>query len=113
MDTETLRQDILDFFETIQKYYGSKTEITQGLFSEPDGLDATLTTWNLAEFELARSAYRTNGGKFMMEGKGAYCEISADRIIGFKKNGRNKFEFVEKYGDTVFRITKIRFHYKY
>jgi hypothetical protein len=27
--------------------------------------------------------------------------------------GRHKFEFIEQYSETVFRITKIRFHYKY
>lgn len=113
MDTATLRQAIIDFFENIQKYYGSKTEITQGLFSDPDNLDAHLTAWNLAEFDLVRSAYRNSGGKFMMEGTGMYFELSAERIIDFRKTGRNKFEFIEQYGETVFRITKINFHYKY
>ncbi|WP_396156991.1 hypothetical protein [Flavobacterium sp.] len=113
MDTEALRQGIIDFFEKIDKYYGSKTEVTQGLFSELDKLDANLTAWNLSEFNLVRSAYRKNGEKFMLEGKGTYYEISADRIIDFQQKGRNKFEFIEQYGETVFRITKIRFHYKY
>lgn len=113
MDTEAFRQGIIDFFENIEKYYGSKTEITQGLFSDFELLDAHLTAWNLSEFELARSAYRNSGDKFMLEGKGTYFEISAERIIDFKQTGRNKFEFIEQYGETVFRITKIRFHYKY
>jgi hypothetical protein len=113
MDTETLRQGIIDFFENIEKYYGSKTEITQGLFSELDSHDAHLTAWNLSEFELVRSAYRNSGAKFMLEGQGTYFEISAERIIDLKKTGRNKFEFIEQYSETVFRITKIRFHYKY
>jgi hypothetical protein len=113
MDTENLRLEIITFFENIEKYYGSKTELTQGLFAEYDNLDANLTAWNLSEFELIRSAYRNNGGKFMLEGKGTYYEISGDRIIDFKKAGRNKFEFIEQYSETVFRITKIRFHYKY
>ena len=113
MDRENLNQEIIAFFEHIEKYYGSKTEITQGLFSGIDNLDANLTAWNLSEFELVRSAYRNNGGKFMLEGKGTYYEISADRISDFKKTGRNKFEFIEQYSETVFRITKIRFHYKY
>lgn len=113
MNTENLRQEIISFFETIEKYYGSKTEITQGLCSGLDNLDANLAAWNLAEFDLLRSAYRNNGGKFMFEGKGTYYEISGDRIIDFRKNGRNKFEFIEQYSETVYRITKIRFHYKY
>ena len=113
MNTESLRQEIIVFFENIEKYYGSKTEITQGLCSELESLDANLTAWNLSEFELVRSAYRNNGGKFMLEGKGTYYEISGDRIINFKKTGRNKFEFIEQYSETVYRITKIRFHYKY
>jgi hypothetical protein len=113
MNTEELRQGIIKFFESITKYYGCKTEITQGLISELDSMDANLTAWNLSEFDLVRSAYRNTGGKFMLEGKGTYYEISAERIIGFKQAGRNKFEFVEQYSETVFRITKIRFHYKY
>lgn len=113
MDTEALRQGIIDFFEKIDKYYGSKTEVTQGLFSKLDDVNAALTTWNLSEFQLIRSAYRNNGGKFMFEGNGNYFEIAAEKLIDFKQPGRNKFEFIEQYGETVFRITKIRFHYKY
>lgn len=113
METASFHEGIIDFFENISKYYGSKTEITQGLFAELNNLDANLTAWNLSEFDLARSAYRNSGDKFMLEGKGTYYEISAERIIDFKKTGRNKFEFIEQYSETVFRITKIRFHYKY
>jgi hypothetical protein len=113
MSSENLNSDVIHFFEEIQKYYGCKTEITQGLFSEIDNLDADLTTWNLSEFELIRSAYRNNGGKFMLEGNGTYFEISGEKIISFKQSGRNKVEFIEQYSETVFRITKIRFHYKY
>ncbi|MGL2966390.1 hypothetical protein [Flavobacterium sp. XGLA_31] len=113
MNTADFRQGIIDYFETIDKYYGSKTEITEGLCTDIDASDANLTTWNLSEFELIRSAYRNKGAKFMMEGPNMYYEISADRIVSFQQNGRNQFEFIEQYGETVFRITKIRFHYKY
>ena len=113
MDAENLRKGIIDFFENIEKYYGCKTEITQGLFSEINNHDADLTTWNLSEFELIQSAYRNSGNKFMLEGNGIYFEISAEQIIDFKQTGRNKFEFIEQYSESVFRITKIRFHYKY
>ena len=113
MKSEELKTAVVSFFETIQKYYGSKTEITEGLFSDLDALDANLTTWNLSEFDLIRSAYRNNGNRFMFEGNTMYYEISGERIIDFKQLGRNKFEFIEQYSETVFRITKIRFHYKY
>jgi len=113
MNKENFLQDIIAFFESIDKYYGSKTEITEGLCTDMEHLDANLTTWNLSEFELIRSAYRKNGEKLMMEGSNMYYEISADRIIGFEQSGRHKFEFIELYGNSVFRITKIRFHYKY
>jgi hypothetical protein len=113
MISEELNLQIIAFFENIQKYYGSKTEITQGLTNDFENADAKSTTWNLSEFELIRSAYRENGNKFMLEGKGIYFEISAKNIINFEKTGRNKFQFIEKYGENVFRITKIRFHYKY
>ena len=113
MNTEELNLNIISFFENIQKYYGSKTEITEGLFSDVDDIDANLTTWNLSEFVLIRSAYRNNGERFMFEGEKMYFEISAKNIISLEEPGRNKFEFIEQYSATVFRITKIRFHYKY
>ncbi len=113
MKSDELNQNLIAFFETIEKYYGSNTEITEGLFSESDDLDANLTTWNLSEFHLIRSAYRNNGKRFMFEGNKMYYEISGERIIDFKQPGRHKFEFVEQYSESVFRITKIRFHYKY
>lgn len=113
MNLEELKIEIINFFENIQKYYGSKTEITEGLTTDFSTIDANSTTWNLSEFELIRSAYRENGNKFMLEGNGMYYEISASNIISLKKLGRNKFEFIEQYGESVYRITRIRFHYKY
>lgn len=113
MNSENLREHIIAFFEQIDKYYGSKTEITEGLCTDMEADETDLTTWNLSEFELIRSAYRKNGEKFMFEGKSMYYEISAVRIINFKQLGRNHFEFIEVYSPSVFRITKIRFHYKY
>ena len=113
MISEESNQNIIDFFENIQKYYGSKTEITEGLTNDVNNADSQLNTWNLSEFELIRSAYRANGNKFMMEGKGMYYEIDASNIINLQKLGRNKFEFIEQYAETVFRVTRIRFHYKY
>jgi hypothetical protein len=113
MSKEELSNTILIFFEGIEKYYGCKTEITEGLFSDYDDLDANLTTWNLSEFDLIRSAYRNNGGRFMFEGNKMYYEISGERIIDFKQPGRHKYEFIEQYSETVFRITRIKFDNKY
>lgn len=113
MNFEELNQNLISFFENIQMYYGCKTEITEGLFSELDNLDANLTTWNLSEFNLIRSAYRNNGNRFMFEGNKMYYEISGERIIDFKHPSRHQFEFIEQYSETVFRITKIQFHSKY
>jgi hypothetical protein len=113
MNSEEKNLSIIKFFENIPKYYGCKTEITEGLFSNSDESNADLTTWNLSEFNLIRSAYRNNGKRFMFEGSTMYYEISGERIIEFKQPGRHKFEFIEQYSETVFRITKIRFHNKY
>ena len=49
----------------------------------------------------------------MIEGKGLYYEISAENIIDFNQLGRNKFEFIEEYGSSVYRVTTIAFNYKY
>lgn len=112
MDQET-NQDIISFFETISKYYSCKTEISSGITTHFGEDTAKDSTWNLFEFELIQSAYRTEGNKFMLEGKGVYYEMSAQNLIAFEQKGRHKFEFIEQYGDSVFRITEIRFHYKY
>ncbi len=113
MNHEELNSKIIDFFETIEKYYDSKTEITEGLFAGSSTLDSKHITWNLSEFTLIRSAYRNNGERFMLEGTNMYYEISAKNIIKLESSGRNKYEFTEQYAETVFRITKIWFHYKY
>ena len=110
--TET-NDKVLAFFENIQQYYGVKTEITDGLYSRWDDFDASLTTWNLSEFTLVRSAYRKNGDRFMIEGEQRYYEISAKLIVDFKQPRRHTYEFVELYGTDVYRITKIKFDSKY
>ena len=112
MNTSTLHQEIILFFENIPKFYGTKTEITEGLCTHRDNLDANLTTWNLSVFELIRSAYRKTGDKLMIEGDTMYYEISADRIIDFKTISTFEYEFIEQYSETVYRITKINFHHK-
>ena len=113
MNSEELNLNIISFFENIQKYYGCKTEITEGLFSDHHDLDPEFTTWNLSKFDLIRSAYRKKGSRFMLEGSSMYYEISGERIVEFKQPGRHKYEFVEQYSETVFRITKIKFDSKY
>ena len=112
MSTETNRQ-ILAFFQTIDKYYGCKTEITEGLYSVNEDFNATNTTWNLSEFILIRSAFRKNGERLMMEGQKMYYEIAAATLIDFKQPARDSYEFIELYGTSVYRITKIKFHTKY
>ncbi len=104
---------IVEFFEGISKYYGCRTEITEGLYSKAEDFDINFTTWNLSEFTLIRSAYRNSGARLMMEGEKMYYEISARLIIDFKQPGRNTFEFIEQYGAMVYRITKIKFEYRY
>ena len=104
---------VIEFFEHISKYYGSRTEITQGIYSLYEDFSASKTTWNLSEFVLIRAAYRKDGDRLMMEGKKMYYEMSAGALFDFKEPARNTFEFVEVYGDRVFRITKIKFHYNY
>ncbi|MBP9793410.1 MAG: hypothetical protein KBC56_05360 [Flavobacterium sp.] len=113
MTSEGTNQKIIHFFENIEKYYGCKTEITEGLYCKSEINNPDFTTWNLSEFTLIRSGYRNNGERFMFEGEKMYFEISAKNIISLGEPGRNKFDFIEQYSETVFRITKIRFHHKY
>lgn len=114
MNSEETKKNIIEFFSAISKYYDSKVELTEGLCTSSSGdFSAENTTWNLSEFYLVRSAYRNNGARFMLEGEGIYYELDAQVIITFTKSGRNKFEFVEQLAENVFRITKLRFHYKY
>lgn len=111
--SETINQSVIEFFENIDKYYGCVTEITEGLYSRYENFEASATTWNLSEFTLIRSAYRNQGDRLMMEGEKMYYEISARIIVDFKQPRRHTYEFVELYGDSVYRITKIKFHSKY
>lgn len=112
MSTEMNRK-IIDFFQTIDKYYGCKTEITEGLYSLAENFEASNTTWNLSEFVLLRSAFRNKGERLMMEGEKMYYEIAAGTIVDFKQPGRNTYEIVELYGTSVYRITKLKFHSRY
>lgn len=113
MSFEETKLKVILFFESVEKYYGCKTEITEGLFSQSENFDSNFTTWNLSEFCLIRSAYRNNGDCFMFEGEKMYYEISANKIISIEQPGRHHYEFTELYGDSVLRVTKIRFHSKY
>jgi hypothetical protein len=113
MISEDVREKVISFFEKVDQYYGCLTEITSGLYSRFDEFDPSGTTWNLSEFVLIRSAYRTKGGRLMLEGEKTYYEMSASVLIDFKQPSRHSYEFVELYGGTVYRITKVKFHSKY
>jgi len=113
MTTEEVNSNVLAFFEDIEKYYGSKTEITTGLYTNREDFESHNITWNLSEFDLIRAAYRKKGDRFMMEGQAMYVEISAKNILSFEKKGRNKFEIIEQYSTSVYRMTTITFHYRY
>ncbi len=113
MNSEETKQKVVAFFESIEKYYGCKTEITAGLYSRHEDFEASATTWNLSEFTLIRSAYRNHGDRLMMEGEKLYYEISARLLVDFKHPRRHTYEFVELYGTDVYRITKVTFHSKY
>lgn len=110
---EAINEKVIHFFENIDKYYGCKTEITEGIYSRYENFEASATTWNLSEFTLIRSAYRNNGDRLMMEGEKMYYEISARILVDFKQPKRHTYEFVELYGADVYRITKVKFHSKY
>ena len=110
MISSQAREEVIAIFETIKKYYGCRTEITEGLYSRYENFDANVTTWNLSEFTLIRSAYRNTGDRLMMEGEKMYYEISAGVLVDFKHPSRHTYEFVELYGGTVYRITKVKFH---
>jgi hypothetical protein len=110
MISNETREKVIAFFETIEKYYGCKTEITEGIYSRYENFDANVTTWNLSEFVLIRSAYRNGGDRLMMEGEKMYYEISAPILVDFKQPSRHVYEFVELYGGSVYRITKVKFH---
>jgi len=62
---------------------------------------------------LIRSAYRKKGDRLMMEGEKMYYEISAGILVDFKQPGRHTYEFIELYGSSVYRITKVKFYSKY
>lgn len=113
MSSDQTKQKVIAFFESIAKYYGCKTEITEGLYSRYENFQASETTWNLSEFTLIRSAYRNQGDRLMMEGEKLYYEISAKLIVDFKQPRRHTYEFVELYGTDVYRITKVKFDSKY
>ncbi len=87
MISDDTRQKVLLFFEEIAYYYGCATEITEGLYARTDEFNAHGTTWNLSEFTLIRSAYRSAGARLMMEGEKMYYEISAERLVDFKTAG--------------------------
>mgnify|MGYP000893567192 CR=1 FL=1 len=113
MISEEIRSQILDFFESIDQYYGCKTEIVEGIHLSHEADNAQKSTWNLSEFTLIRSAYRNTGEHFMLEGEKMYYEISAAKLVDFKQTKRHSYELMEQYADSVFRITKFRFHSKY
>jgi len=109
---ETIKEKLLHFFHTIDRYKGCKTEITSGIYTAYETFNAKNATWNLSEFTMVRAAFRQDGNRLMIEGDKMYYEFSAAAIIDFKTPNTDCFEIVEAYAEVAFRITKIKFTLK-
>jgi hypothetical protein len=87
MNLEELNQNLLSFFETIEKYYGCETEITEGLFNDQQDLDPEFTTWNLSKFDLIRSAYRKKATDLCWKARACIMKFRVSELLPSNNRG--------------------------
>lgn len=108
MQSEELKNKIIDFMENCEKFYGKKIEI-KGAISTHKSFDRHFTTYSFSEFYIENIRCRTSGFRLMFNGQREYYEISVDMITDFVEISPNSYCFIEKYTENIIRKTEIEF----
>lgn len=112
MLSEELKSKIIHFVESCEKYHGKKVRFREAISTNQLNFDRHFTTFNASEFILEKVFWRISGGRIIFDGKESYYEICLDRITDFQELGEGVFEFLERYGETVYRKTSLEIEQK-
>jgi hypothetical protein len=103
------KAEMFDSFIKGEAFYGKKMIIQEFLSLNGENFDRHFTTWACSEFILQKIGGRISGGRIIWEGEKSYYEVCADIVVNFLQKSEMEMEFLEKYSETVFRKTIIRF----
>jgi hypothetical protein len=65
--------------------------------------------WLFLKFELKNVGVRTSGAKATFRGAIQYYEIGVGEIISLEKKNEKEYHFLEKYSETIYRLSIIKF----
>jgi hypothetical protein len=103
-----LKNQILDFLENNEHFWGQFVAIHEALSTNGFNFDRHFTSFTRVEFSLTRIDARFSGARIIFSGEKMYYEIGLDLLESFEKISENEFVFLEKYSETVFRKTRVR-----
>lgn len=109
MRNEILIKKQIDFFENAQSLLGMKVHINGYLSRNKDNFDRHFTTFTTLEFEVKHIGVRISGGRASFDGDIQSYEIWVDSIVQLENPQPNEYHFLEKYSDTVYRLSILKF----
>ena len=104
-----LKEKQIAFFENCESFYGMNILINANLSRNKNNFDRHFTTMAFLKFELKNVGVRTSGAKATFRGAIQYYEIGVGEIISLEKKNEKEYHFLEKYSETIYRLSIIKF----
>lgn len=107
--TDDTKTRLAVFYQTIEMFYGRRMTISECISLNGTNFDRHFSTLGHYEFKLEKVSWRMSGGRMAFSQSDCYYEISIDNLVSFSAREEHCFEFLEKYSESVFRMTTIKF----
>ncbi|UZR95251.1 hypothetical protein [Chondrinema litorale] len=104
-----LKERLFKFLQTCDNYRGRKIIIKEFITTNKDNYNRHFTTFSELEFTLQSCGARISGGRAMFLGDKLSYEIAIDIIVDLIEIDELNFELVEKYSESVYRKSELRF----
>lgn len=107
--TSDIKNRLTTFVENIEMFYGKRAIISESISTNKTNFDRHFSTFGRYELTLERVSWRMSGGRITFNQTDSYYEVSIDNLVSFQEREEHCFEFLEKYSETVFRMTILEF----
>ncbi|MBQ4822115.1 hypothetical protein [Aquimarina sp. MMG016] len=104
-----LKEQLLLFYQKCDSFKGKTVYIKEYISTHKDNFDRHFTTFSELKFKLNNFGVRLSGGRVFFMADEQMYEIGGDIIIAIKSKENNEFELMEKYSETVYRKSILKF----
>lgn len=109
MMIDDIKTRLTTFVENSELFYGKRAIISESISTNKTNFDRHFSTFGRYELKLEKVSWRLSGGRIVFNQTDSYYEVSIDNLVTFREKEGHCFEFLEKYSESVFRMTTLEF----